>query len=71
MQNGPVPTPRRYGQPSRWPPLLYPRSGPEGVPEPTGWRKWVAVIGVPTLIVGGAFLAVGGVAAFVLALGGL
>ena len=30
----------------------YPRPGPEGVPEPTGWRLWAPRLLVPLLVLG-------------------
>jgi hypothetical protein len=42
----------------------YPRHGPEGVPEPTGWRRWALGALIPLLILGGS----GGVVVFVFAL---
>ena len=41
----------------------YPRPGPEGVPEPSGWRRWARIAVIPASILVGiavaAFLALG------------
>jgi len=50
-------------------PSPYPRQGQEGVPEPTGWRRWLALAGVPVLIVAAALLVFGLLAAFLVAVG--
>ena len=34
----------------------YPRPGPEGVPEPRGWRLWTRRLLVPVLVIGGVAL---------------
>jgi hypothetical protein len=34
----------------------YPRPGPEGVPEPTGWRRWTHRLLVPVLVLAGLAL---------------
>lgn len=45
--------------PMRGPVPPYPRPGPEGVPEPTGWRRWAREALVPlTILVGMAVAAV-------------
>lgn len=31
----------------------YPRPGPEGIPEPTGWRRWAPHVVIPVLVVAG------------------
>ena len=39
--------------PNNWAPAPYPRPGPEGRPEPTGWRRWAGILLIPLLVVGG------------------